>query len=249
MLNETTVNKLNEMKLTTMSRAFKEQLSNPNMAQMSFEDRFSLIVDQEWTSRKNNQLKRLIKRAKFAEAGACVEDIEYHSDRNLEPSTIERLATCEYIHEKHNVILLGATGCGKTYIACALGMSAVRQFMSVKYVRLPDLLTDLAIARSNGTYRKIIDQYKKPKLLILDEWLLYPLKETEARDLLEIAEARYRKASTVFCSQFDIPGWREKIGEPILADAICDRIVHDSYNVVIKCKESMRKRTGVKNDA
>ena len=116
---------------------------------------------------------------------------------------------------------------------------------TVKYVRLPELLTELAIARSNGTYRKVVQQYKKPALLILDEWLLYPLKETEARDLLEIAEARYRKASTIFCSQFDVPGWRDKIGDPILADAICDRIVHDSYPLVIDCKESMRKRKGV----
>ena len=124
-------------------------------------------------------------------------------------------------------------------------MSAVRNFLPVKYIRLPELLTELAIARGNGTYRKVVQQYKKPALLILDEWLLYPLKETEARDLLEIAEARYKKASTIFCSQFDIPGWREKIGDPILADAICDRIVHDSYSILIECKESMRKRKGV----
>lgn len=117
--------------------------------------------------------------------------------------------------------------------------------MSVRYVRLPELLTELAIARSSGNYRKVIQQYKKPALLILDEWLLYPLKETEARDLLEIAEARYKKASTIFCSQFDVPGWPEKLGDPIIADAICDRIVHDSYSVVIECKESMRKRKGV----
>lgn len=134
---------------------------------------------------------------------------------------------------------------GKTYLACALGMAAVRKFLTVKYIRLPELLTELAIARGNGTYRKVVQQYKKPSLLILDEWLLYPLKETEARDLLEIAEARYKKASTIFCSQFDVPGWRDKIGEPILADAICDRIVHDSYPLVIDCKESMHKRKGV----
>lgn len=132
-----------------------------------------------------------------------------------------------------------------SYIACALGMAAIRNFLSVRYVRLPELLAELAIARGNGTFRKVIQQYKKPSLLILDEWLLYPLKETEARDLLEIAEARYRKASTIFCSQFDVPGWRDKIGDPTLADAICDRIVHDSYSIVIECKESMRKRKGV----
>ncbi len=245
MLTENTVNKLNEMRLTAMARAFKEQLTDPCMTGISFEDRFGMLVDQEWTSRKNNHLKRLIKQARFSESGACMEDIEYHTDRNLDRTQIARLATCSYITEHHNILLLGATGSGKTYLACALGMAAVRNFLTVRYVRLPELLAELAIARGNGTYRKVIQQYKKPSLLILDEWLLYPLKETEARNLLEIAEARYKRASTIFCSQFDVPGWRDKIGEPILADAICDRIVHDSYSVVIECKESMRKRKGI----
>ena len=236
MLTETTVNKLQEMKLSVMAKAFRAQLTDPNLQGMSFEDRFGLIVDQEWTSRKNNHLKRLIKQARFSDPGACVEDIEYHADRNLDQTQIARLSGCDYIAERHNVILLGATGSGKTYLACALGMSAIRNFLTVRYVRLPDLLTELAIARGNGTYRKVIQQYKKPSLLILDEWLLYPLKETEARDLLEIAEARYKRASTIFCSQFDIPGWREKIGEP------------DSYSIVIDCKESMRKRKGVREN-
>lgn len=245
MLKEVTVSKLQDMRLSTMARAFQEQLLTPEMASLSFEERFGLLVDQEWTTRKNNHLKRLIKKASFAEPGACIEDIEYHPDRTLDKAQMARFATCNYITGHHNILLLGATGSGKTYIACALGMAAVRNFFTVKYIRLPELLTELAIARVNGTYRKVIQQYKKPSLLILDEWLLYPLKETEARDLLEIAEARYKTASTIFCSQFDVPGWRDKIGEPILADAICDRIVHDAYSVIIECKESMRKRKGV----
>lgn len=145
-------------------------------------------------------------------------------------------------------MLLGATGSGKTYLACALGMAAVRNYLTVKYIRLPEMLTDLAIARGSGTIRKTMTQYKKFSLLIIDEWLLLPLSETESRDLLEIVEARHKKASTVFCSQFDIPGWRDKLGDPILADAICDRIVHDSYTIVIKGKDSMRKRKGISVD-
>lgn len=242
---QNTITKLQEMHLTVMAKALKDQLTDPSMNSLSFEDRVGLIVDSEWSSRKSNHLKRLIKSASFADANASIEDIEYHSDRNLDKAQIARLATCNYIAEHHNVLLLGATGSGKTYLACALGVAAARNFLSVRYIRLPELLVELSIARNNGTFPKVIQQFKKPALLIIDEWLLYPLKETEARDLLEIAEARYRRASTIFCSQFDIPGWREKIGDPILADAVCDRIVHDSYIIVIDCKESMRKRKGV----
>jgi len=187
MLTENTITKLQQMRLSAMANAFREQQMDPNMASLSFEDRFGLLVDQEWTTRKSNHLHKLIKSAGFAEPGACVEDIEYHSDRNLDKVQIARFATCTYIAEHHNILLLGATGSGKTYLACALGMAAVRNFLTVKYIRLPELLAELAIARANGTFRKVIQQYKKCSLLILDEWLLYPLKETEARDLLEIA--------------------------------------------------------------
>ena len=244
MLTENTITKLQEMRMSVMANAFREQLTDPNISNLSFEDRFGLLVDKEWASRKNNHLARLIKKASLAEA-ACIEDIAYTNGRKLDKAQISRLSDCTYVFEHHNLMLLGATGCGKTYIACALGMSAVRQFLTVKYVRLPELLTELAIARTTGTYSKVIEQYKKPALLILDEWLLYQLKESEARDILEIAEARYKKGSIIFCSQFDVPGWRDKIGSPIIADAICDRIVHDSYRIVIECEESMRKAFGV----
>lgn len=228
-----------------MASAFKEQLTDPQFQNMSFEDRFGLTVDKEWCTRKSNHLKKLIKQAGFSEPSACVEDIEYHPDRKLDKNQLARLSSCNYIAEHHNVMLLGATGSGKTYLACALGMAAVRNYLAVKYIRLPELLVDLSIARGSGTIRKVMAQYKKYSLLIIDEWLLSPLKDTESRDLLEIIEARYKKASTIFCSQFDVPGWREKLGDPILADAICDRIVHDSYTIVIDCKDSMRKRKGI----
>ena len=245
MVNMTTVTKLQEMKLSTMASAFQEQMEKPDFQNLSFEERVGLMVDQEWTIRKNNHMNRLMKGAGFSVPGACVENIEYVPERKLNKELLTTLSTCNYIREHHNVILLGPTGSGKTYIGCALGVSAVRNFMKVKYVRLPELLTELAIARASNTFPKVIQQYQKITLLIMDEWLLYPLKETETRDILEIIEARYQHASTIFCSQFDVPGWRDKLASPLIADAVCDRIVHDSYRIVIDSTESMRKRNGI----
>ena len=242
--NENTLTKLHEIRLGVMAQHFRQQALNPALNDMAFEERFGLLVDAEWSARKSNRLQRLIKNAGYAISSACIENIAYHADRKLDKSLIARLACCSYIHENHNVIIMGATGVGKTYLACALGIAASRNFLTVKYARLPDLFSDLALARSEGTYRKAIKQYTHAKLLILDEWLLFPLTETEARDLLEIIEARHNTGSIIFCSQFDVGGWHAKIGEPILADAVCDRIAHNSYTIVIS-GESMRKRNGI----
>jgi DNA replication protein DnaC len=248
MLDNNTVTKLQEMKLSTMAAAFQRQVDDKSVIELSFEERFGMLVDSEWTFRKNNRLLRLIRDARFACPGACLEDIDYHSGRQLDKSLITRLSSCNYINNCHNIIILGATGSGKTYIANAFGVTASRNFYTVRYVRLPDLLGELAVARSESNYRKALKQYRQVKLLILDEWLLYPLKEPEARDLLEIVEARYKNGSTIFCSQFEIGGWYQKIGDPTLADAICDRIVHDSYTIVIRSDESMRKRKGIQQE-
>ena len=245
MLNETTVTKLHEMKMNIMAQSFKEQQQNPAFNTMAFEERFGLIVDSEWCARKSNKLTRLIKSAGYEFNNACVEDIDYRADRKLDTAQITALATCNYITEHHNIVILGATGNGKTYLSNAFGIAANRNFYPVKYIRLPDLLAELSIARQEHTYQKVVRQYKQVCLLILDEWLLFPLKEAEARDMLDIVNYRHKRASTIFCSQFEPQDWHHKIGETTVADAICDRIVHDSYTILIE-GESMRKFKGIK---
>jgi DNA replication protein DnaC len=246
MLDQVTVNKLQEMKLSSMAEAFRNQTQDQALSGLSFEERFGLIVDIEWAKRKNNRLSKLIHSAGLSDNNACIENIEYTPDRKLDKTQIATLATCNYIQERHNIIVLGASGAGKSYLGCAFGVAACRNFYTVKYARLPELLNDLAVARGEGTYKKVIKEYKKISLLILDEWLLIPLSEVEARDLLEIVEARHKRASTIFISQFAPAGWHSKIGEAPLADAILDRIVHDSYTIFIEGKDSMRKKKGLK---
>jgi DNA replication protein DnaC len=246
MVNEATITKLYEMKLSALAASYRQQMEDPAVNKLSFDERFGLLVDTEWTTRKNNRLKRLVYRADFPLSGACVEDIEYRADRKLNREQILQFATCAYITEKHNIIILGATGAGKTYLSCALGMAACRHFYSAKYIRLPDLLDELSVARGEGIFQKVMQGYKKTDLLILDEWLLTPLTDSESRDLLEIVEARHGRCSTIFSSQFDPAGWQIKIGEGPLAEAILDRIIHDSYTILIDGEESMRKHKGIK---
>ena len=150
-------------------------------------------------------------KASFKFNKACVEDIEYHSDRKLDESLMRKLATCKYISDKNNLIIMGAAGNGKSYIACALGIEACRKEYTVKYVRLPELLDELIVAKGEGTFKKVMKKYRNVDLLIIDEWLLTTLKSNEARELFEIIESRYQEKSTVYCSQFSPEGWHERL--------------------------------------
>lgn len=168
MINQSTTDKLIEMRLTAMADAFRIQMDDCSMKDISFEDRFGMLVDVEYTSRKNNRLKRIILNAELEQPDACIAGINYRSGRKLNKALINRLATCEYIAEYRNIFITGATGSGKTYMACAFGMEACKQYYTVKYVRLPDLLLDLEAARSDGTFTKVLSKYTKPLLLIID---------------------------------------------------------------------------------
>jgi len=236
MINQCTTDKLIEMRLTAMSDAFRIQMDDPKMKGIPFEDRFGLLVDVEYTSRKNNRLKRIIRNADFEQSDACISAINYTSGRKLNKSLITRLSTCEYITEHRNIFITGATGSGKTYMACAFGMEACKQFFTVRYVRLPDLLLDLEAARGADSYMRILSKYTKPTLLIIDEWLLMRLNELESKNLFELIHKRRKKTSTIFCSQFLDKGWYERLGgiDNPLAEAILDRIVYDAYKINIE---------------
>ena len=239
MLNEHTLEKLYAMKLNGMANAFKDQLQQPNINDLPFEDRFSLLVDLQWTWKEDRRMKRLISNAKL-KINACVEDIDYKTPRGLDKSVIVRLAACEWIKNAQNIIITGPTGSGKTYLACALANRACRSGYSAFYIRIPRLFQELAIARADGTYAKLINKLAKTKVLILDDLGLAPMTSPERRDLLEVIEDRHGLSSTIVATQLPIENWHDNIRDPTIADAILDRLIHNAHKINMK-GESMRK--------
>ena len=249
MLTNATIDKLIEMKLTAMADALRIQLDDPKMNEVNFEDRFSMLVDIEYSKRKDNRLKRLIKKAEFEQPDATIAGINYGAGRKLNRDLIDRLSTCEYISEYRNIFIIGAAGSGKTYLACAFGLAACMHYYKVRFVRLPDLLIELMPLVGTDAFAKAIKQYTNPRLLIIDEWLLRPLSESEAYDLLEIIEVCSREGAMIFCTQYDTDEWYYRIDcdrpegdDSAVAEAVLDRIIHNKYSINVRGRISMRKR-------
>jgi len=245
MLNQETLNKLHELKLSNMAEDVRNQSLDPAFESLAFEERLALLIDLEWARKKNQKIKTLTAKAKFCLPNACVEDIEYLPSRKIDKASMVKFSSGLYLEEHRNIIITGPTGSGKSYVACALGNSACRKGKKVRYVRLPDLLSELSDSRIEGNFKKVMDAYKKVELLILDEWLFMDVTQSEARDLLELVEYRYNQKSIIFCSQFLPGGWHKKLGEGTLGEAILDRIIHNSYKLNLEAKESMRKLQGI----
>ena len=250
MLNASTIEQLRAMKFSAMAAAFEQQLKDPKpFAQLGFEERFGLMVAAEWNRRQDNKLHRRIRDAKLDIPSANMESIEYFADRGLDKQQLLRLSSCSYIDERHHIVIKGASGCGKTYIACALGYAACTRFKKVRYVRMPELLDELVCARTDNQLKKVSKSYAQVDLLILDEWLLRTLTVQQAFDLLEIIEARTKNGATIFCTQYDTDGWYNRINsdpeqDSPIADAIMDRIIHNAYVINIG-GISMRERHGL----
>jgi DNA replication protein DnaC len=239
MLNHPTLDRLRDMRLTGMVRAYEEQLSMADVEALSFEERLGLLVDREATYRSNQAIKGRLQRAKLRLA-ATVEDIDFRLPRGLDKAQFLSLADCTYLRNHENVLITGLTGTGKSYLECALADRACREGFSSRYLRVPRLFEELAVARCEGRYPRALQALAKIDLLALDDWGLTPLTDEHRRDLLEILEDRYNLRSTVVASQLDSDLWHDYIGDPTLADAILDRLVHNAHRIKLK-GESIRK--------
>jgi DNA replication protein DnaC len=240
MLIHPMIDKLRDLRFFGMLTALEEQLQMPDIEKLSFEERFGLLVEREMIDRQNRRFKTRLAKAKLRQ-NACLEDIDFRHPRGLDKSLMLQLASCQWINEAHNVLIVGPTGVGKTYLACALAHKACRQDLSVLYFRLPRLLQQLDIAKGDGRYGKILKSFAKADLLVIDDWGLKKFIKEQSHDLLEILEDRHRLHSTLITSQLPVDHWHEIVGDPTLADAILDRLVHNAYRINLK-GESMRKQ-------
>jgi DNA replication protein DnaC len=242
MLTTPTLDKLQALKLPAMAQAWTDQQQHADTAALPFDERFGLLVDAEWLARDNKRVARALQEAKLKLPQASVEAIDYPARRELDKAVIRQLATCRWIDEHQQVLITGATGTGKSFIACALAHHACRRGYRAYYRRLSRLFDDLTLARADGSYGRLLGKLARMDVLVLDDWGLAPLQDQERRDLLEILEDRYGARSTIVTSQLPPGQWHDYVGEPTLADAICDRLLHNAHRLVLK-GPSRRKET------
>jgi DNA replication protein DnaC len=242
MTDEETIQKLLDLKLATMANAFRDLLTEPPGNQRSFTEKIAHMVDREWADRDNRRLARLLRVARLTITDASLENVWCEPGRGLDKTLVRDLATCNWIRNKHNVIIVGKTGVGKSYLGAALAQAACRKGLRAMCTRVPRLAHELAIARADGTYTALLARLARLEVLVLDDFLIAPLKDTERRDLLEVLEDRYGTSSTVVTSQVPTKTWHEMLADPTIADAICDRLVHNAHVIALKGPSGREKK-------
>lgn len=243
MLTHPTLEKLHTLRFTGMALGLEEQLRTPDIAELDFDERLGLLVDREVNARDDRRLKTRLRKARLPQ-NACVEDIDYRHRRGLDKSLMQSLIAGGWLRHRQNLLITGKTGVGKSWLASALANKACRDGFSALYVRLPRLLGELEIARGDGRYTRMLATFARIDLLVLDDWGLTPLGDVHRRDIIEILEDRHGHRSTIVTSQLPVDSWHEYIGEPTLADAILDRLVHNAHRLTLK-GESMRKKNAL----
>jgi DNA replication protein DnaC len=248
MLTQQTLEKMNAMKLLGMTDALEQQMGSGEYTPLSFEERLGLLIDSEWTAREQRKLTRRLQVAKLRYP-ASLEDVDFKHPRGLDRQQVLSLGNCGWIQNHHNLLITGPTGIGKSYLACAFVERACRRGHSAAYLRLPRLLQHLAVARGDGSYARILARLARLELLAIDDWLLAPLRDTERRDLIEVIEDRSERASTLIATQLPAKDWHAAIGDPNLADAMCDRLLHNAHRLELKGPSMRKTKASPKNES
>lgn len=244
MLDQLTIDKLRALRLDAVANAWQEQQKQPDIVRLSFDERFAMLVDAEWLDRENKRLARCLREAKLRLSQACVEDIDYPAKRELDRAVIRQLASGRWVIEHQNIVITGATGTGKTFVACALAQQACRKGHRALYRRASRLTDELTLARADGSYARVLGRLARIDVLIIDDWGHAPLRDQERRDLVEVLDDRHGFRSTIMTSQLPVSKWHDHIGDPTNADAICDRVLHNAHRLVLKGPSRRKAKEG-----